>query len=99
MSYSLSWTTRAEETFNKNIEYLELEWSNSVLNKFLDRVEYTLENISDNPYLYPLHNSSKDIRRCIINGRIILYFRIIDDNTIDLITFFNTWQNPDKLEF
>jgi hypothetical protein len=48
MSYSLSWTTRAEETFNKNIEYLELEWSNSVLNKFLDRVEEVLEKSAKN---------------------------------------------------
>ena len=99
MSYNLNWTTRAEESFELNIEYLEIEWSNSVLNKFLDRVDEVLEKISDKPYLYPLHNSSKDIRRCIINGRIILYFRIIDDTTIDLITFWNTWQNPDKLEF
>ena len=99
MSYSINWTTQGEQTFNQNIEYLKREWNIVVLNKFLDSVEEILEKISSNPYLYSLLNSTKDIRRCILNGRIILYFRIVDNNTIDLITFWNTYQNPNKLDF
>ena len=96
MSYSINWTTRGEETFNKNIKYLEQEWYNTVLNEFLDRVESAIRKICDNPLLYPLHDPSKNIRRCIINGRIILFYKIIDDATIDILLFWNTSQNPDK---
>ena len=99
MSYSINWTSRGELTFNQNIEYLEQEWNNTVLNQFLDKVDAVLERISTNPFLYPFHKPSKNIRRCIINGRIILYYRIINDATIDILLFWNTYQNPDKLVF
>ena len=99
MSYLVNWTSRAEYTFDQNIQYLDEEWSNSVLNQFPDKVEAALEKISDNPFLYPLDKPSKNIRRCIINGRIILYYRIIDDENPDLLLFCNTHQNPEKLQF
>ncbi len=98
MSYSIHWTSRGEFTFNQNIEYLEHEWNNTVINQFLDRVSAVLEKIRTNPFLFPLHNPSKNVRRCIINGRIILYYRIVDGETIDILLFWNTRQHPDKLE-
>jgi len=99
MSYSINWASRSELTFNQNIEYLEQEWNNAVLNQFLDKVAAVLERISVNPFLYPLHQPSLNVRRCIVNGRIILYYRIIDEATIDILLFWNTYQNPDKLVF
>jgi len=57
-----------------------------------------LEVIQENPYLYPLYNPSKKIRKCIIHGRIILYYRINGD-IIEILRFWNTYQNPDKLKF
>jgi plasmid stabilization system protein ParE len=97
MSYSIHWTSKGEQTFDQNIEYLEQEWNNTVINQFLDRVSDVLVNISTNPLLYPLHNAEKSIHRCIINGRIVLYYRIIEPSTIDILLFWNTSQNPDKL--
>src|SRR5271166_1019585 len=98
MSYFINWTSRGELTFYENIEYLEQEWNNAVINQFLDRVGAVLDKIRTNPFLYPLHKPSQNIRRCIINGRIILYYRIIDAATIDILLFWNTSQNPDKLD-
>lgn len=78
MSYALHWTLEAEITFNKNIEYLSAEWNDEVLDSFLDRVEETLNTITQNPLLYSLHRPSENIRKCVINERIILYFRVVD---------------------
>lgn len=98
MSYTLRWTSESARTLKQNLEYLEEEWDNKVINNFLDRVEEVLETIKDNPQLYPLHRPKDDVRKCIVHKRIILYYKIIDDQHIDLLTFWNTYQDPDKLK-
>jgi len=98
MSYFIHWTTEAKETFRQNIAYLEMDWNNTVINRFLDRVDEAIQNISENPFLYSSYQNSPDIRKCVVNKRIILYYRILDKQNIDLITFWNTYQDPDSLE-
>lgn len=98
MSVRINWTTESERTFNQNVDYLSKEWDTLVLNSFLDRVEEALEHIRSNPKLYPLHRPQENVHRCVIHERVILYYRIVDDETIDLLTFWNTAQDPDKLK-
>src|SRR5688572_28870241 len=89
----INWTSESEKTFSQNIDYLSKEWDVLVLNRFLDRVEGALENIRSNPKSYPLHRPNENVHRCVIHERIILYYRIVDDETIDLLTFWNTSQD------
>jgi plasmid stabilization system protein ParE len=98
MSYTLHWTSEAARTLEQNLEYLEDEWGNQVINNFLDRVEEVLENIRGNPQLYPLHRPKDTVRRCAVHKRVILFYKIVDDRHIDLLTFWNTYQDPDKLK-
>jgi plasmid stabilization system protein ParE len=97
MSRVLRWTTESRETFNQNLEYLSEEWDFKVINNFLDRVEEALEQIRSNPELYPLYRPTDKVYRCIIHKRVVLYYRIVDDKHIDLLTFWSTYQDPDKL--
>jgi plasmid stabilization system protein ParE len=96
MSYILRWMPRGELTFNKNIEYLEKEWDEKTLKQFLERVGSVLELIQRNPFLYPLYNPAKKIRKCVIHGRVVLYYRV-KGNSIEILWFWNTYQNPNKL--
>ncbi len=96
MSYSINWTLESELTFYHNLEYLEKEWTYAVINEFLDRVDDVINKIKNNPKLYPLHR--RDVHKCIINERIILYYRVVDNKTIELLTFWNTYQNPESLD-
>ena len=98
MSYTLRWTRESRTTFDQNIEYLSEEWDHLVINNFLDRVEEVLEQIKSHPELYPLHRSKERVYRCVVHKRIILYFKIVDEAHIDLLTFWNTYQDPDKLK-
>ena len=98
MIVRINWTTESETTFNQNLDYLSKKWDVAVLNRFLDRVEEALERIQANPKLYPSHRPEDNVHRCVIHERIILYYRIVDDETIDLLTFWNTAQHPDKLK-
>ena len=97
MTPILRWTSESKRTFNQNLEYLSKEWDNSVINNFLDRVESVLEQIMRNPELFPQYRPKDNIRKCVVNKRIILFYKIVDEAHIDLVTFWNTYQNPDKL--
>ena len=98
MTPILRWTSESKRTFNQNLEYLSKEWDNSVINNFLDRVESVLEQIKSNPELFPKYKTKANIHKCVVNKRIILFFKIVDEKHIDLVTFWNTYQNPDKLK-
>jgi plasmid stabilization system protein ParE len=98
MIFTVIWTPRAEETFNKNIEYLEQDWDNQVLQAFFNRVDEVVDTMAQDPQLFPLHKSSKVIRRCVVTEHITLYYKLKNDFTIDLLTFWNVYQNPKKLK-
>lgn len=97
MSRRVNWTPESEKTFNQNLEYLANDWDNTIINDFLDRVEVVIEKIKSNPRLYPEHRAETRIHKCVIHERIVLYYKIVDEDRIDLLTFWNTYQNPDKL--
>ncbi|MFM8912018.1 MAG: hypothetical protein ACKOE6_03725, partial [Flammeovirgaceae bacterium] len=73
------------------------DWGNQVVNDFLNRVDEVLELVSVNPSVFPLHRPSEKIHKFIVNKRIILYFRIVNERQVDLLTFWNTYRDLDKL--
>jgi plasmid stabilization system protein ParE len=83
MSFSIHWTDYAVQSFKQNIEYLHQDWSIAVVNSFIDRVDEVIGLVSQNPYLYPLHRPKDGIRKCVVHPRIVLYFKIVDKQTID----------------
>jgi plasmid stabilization system protein ParE len=97
MLVELIWTSKAEQTFDSNIEYLEKEWSDQVVNDFIDRVEEVVDIIQDTPKLYPLHKKSDTIRKCKVTEQITLYYRV-ENTSIKLLIFWNVYQNPKKLK-
>lgn len=98
MSRILRWTPESKKTFNQNLEYLSVEWDNQVINNFLERVEEVLEQIRSNPKLYQLYRPKDKIYKCVVHKRIVLYYRIVDSKHVDLLTFWSTYQDPDKLK-
>jgi plasmid stabilization system protein ParE len=90
------WTPESERTFNENIEYLAESWSVKTIHKFIDRVDQVIDNLADNPEKYPFHRKKDQVRRCVVNKHITLFFRVYPDR-IDLLTFWNTHQDPDRL--
>ncbi len=99
MSFIINWTPESERTFIQNLEYLSSDWDTLVINKFLDRVEEVLNTIKSNPRLYPTHKTRKNVHRCVVHERIVLYYLIVNEEVIDLLTFWNSYQDPNKLKF
>lgn len=99
MAYSIIWTEESEHTFTENVDYLSLSWDLITINKFLDRVDEVILTIKDNPKLYPLYQKKTNVRKCVVNKHITLYYKIVNESRIDLLTFWNTHQNPDYLKY
>ncbi len=98
MSYTLKLTVKARNSYAQNLDYLHKEWGSKVTLDFIDRVDTVLQTIIQNPYLYPTYLSSKSIHKCAVHNRIILYYRI-KGNVIEILRFWNTYQDPKKLKF
>jgi plasmid stabilization system protein ParE len=97
MTYELIWTPRSIRTFDSNIEYLREEWSDQLLKEFLQRVSDVLGNLKSNPQVYSLHDQARQVHRCVIHPRIVLYYRV-KAQRVDLLVFWNTYQNPRRLK-
>jgi plasmid stabilization system protein ParE len=95
---AINWTPEAERTFLQNLEYLSYRWNNKVITDFINKVDDAIQVIASNPKAFPSHNSTLNIHKCVVTPQITVYYRIVDDQTIDLLTFWNNYQNPDKLK-
>lgn len=98
MSFIIKWSDKAKTSFNENIDYLREDWNEQVLIDFLDRVDEVLNKIEYDPLLYPLYKHIQNIHKCVVSGQITLYYQISDEKNIDLIVFWNVYQNPKKLK-
>jgi hypothetical protein len=96
--FQVNWTEDAEITFASNIKYLQNDWNDVVIDNFLYRVDEVIEKISANPKQYILYKKRKAIYRCVVTEQIVLYYKILDNLTIDLLVFWNVYQNPKRLK-
>lgn len=96
MNYSVKWMPEAEITYAMVIEYLEENWTIKEINNFLDRTDEVVNFIAQNPKQY-LYSKKKDVYRAVVTKQISLYYRV-NLNAIELLIFWDTRQNPNKLK-
>lgn len=100
MVYEVIWTIKAINSYGGNIEYLKSEWSQKEAQNFISVVEKKLAILSLQPYIgIPASVKKSNIRYTILNKRMSLVYRVKPRNKqIELILFWNTYQNPAKLK-
>lgn len=94
MAYEIVWLPKAEMTFEGIISWLQTNWTDREISNFVARTNVVLDMIRINPKLYRGAGKRK-IREVVINKQIILLYRI-KSNKVELLTFFDTRQNPNK---
>ncbi len=99
MVFQIKWTERSIITYGKNIEYLKTGWSDAVVQKFKNEVQKRLAVLSEHPYIGVARNAKqKNIRQLVIHKRLLLIYHVKPTkDRIDLVTFWNTYQHPQKL--
>ena len=95
MKLPVIWTPEAESSFQEQINILEADWPEPTFRKFIDRVFDTIDRISMQPEMYRAYENSGNIRVCVINRNISLYYKI-KESQIDLLFFWPNRNDPEK---
>ena len=79
-------------------EYLLENWNSKVRNDFFEKLTAKFEQISNFPKSCVQSEKRKGLFKCVLTKQTTFYYRITENNEIEIITFFDTRQNPDKLK-
>jgi plasmid stabilization system protein ParE len=95
MSFSIRWTTKAQESFGHIIRYLEEYRSEKQVRKFISVVNITLKRTADFPYMFEASTSNPSIRKGFVTKQCSFFYQI-DRDAIALLYF---WDNRRKPRF
>jgi plasmid stabilization system protein ParE len=91
----IKWSALAVKSYVDNIGYLEKEWSQKEVDHFIKAVQRKIFSLSLQPLSASITNKRRNLRKTVINKRIILIYRYKSrSNEIELVRFFNTYQHP-----
>jgi plasmid stabilization system protein ParE len=89
----------AESKLLKLSEYLLEEWNLKTRDKFISKLNDKIEQISKQPDSCPKSSEFKNLYKCVVTKQTTFFYRIIAERKeIEIITIFDTRQNPDKLK-
>ncbi|MCE7039939.1 type II toxin-antitoxin system RelE/ParE family toxin [Dyadobacter sp. CY312] len=100
MAFEIVWTIKAVDTYAANIEYLKEEWSDKEVRKFAFLTKRKLEVLKRFPFSGISQSSANENIRCtVLHKRVNLIYRVNSvKGKIELLLFWNTWQNPSKFK-
>lgn len=79
------------------IEYLVTEWGESSKEKFLKKLEITIDRISKFPDSNQMSNELGGIFKCVVSRQTSLVYRMKIDE-VEIITIFDNRQDPKKIK-
>jgi len=89
----------AESKLLKLSEYLLEEWNLKTRDKFISKLNDKIIQISNQPESCPKSSEFKNLYKCVVTKQTTFFYRIIAERKeIEIITIFDTRQNPDKLK-
>ncbi|WP_409415414.1 type II toxin-antitoxin system RelE/ParE family toxin [Flavobacterium sp. PS2] len=90
------WTESAKLDYWGNIEYLEREWTLTNVYSFIDKTNDLIELlIKENLVFKP--TKYKNIFQVPVTKQIVLFYKVLDNNDIELLRFWNAYQDPKSL--
>ncbi len=95
--YSINISPHAKEDILNIIIHLKGNWGPKVVEEFLQKLVVFYRLILINPKLFGYYNKRQKIRKYVITKHNTIYYRIKKDE-VQIITVFDTRQNPAKLK-
>ncbi|HAF29662.1 MAG TPA: type II toxin-antitoxin system RelE/ParE family toxin [Bacteroidales bacterium] len=98
MPKQLIWSPLAEQDFESILKYVSQNWGFVVTRNFIERIDRLTNHISIHPRLFPLVNTKRKVRKCVVTKHNTLFYRE-KDKRIEILRIFDTRQNPEILKF
>ena len=95
MALEVVWTENAIQDYKLVIDYLLLEWSLPVAEKFAETLDRRIDVLSRFPNIGIASTKDLSIRSIVITKHNKLYYRLLSDK-IEILNIFDTRQNPQK---
>ena len=80
------------------LDYLQLNWNNRIINRFINKVDDNINLILEDHKIFPIINEELQIRKSVISKQNTLYYRE-NAGRIEIVRLFDSRQNPNKLKF
>lgn len=93
---SVVWTKTSELTLDEIVDYIRNKFGSLISEKYYFDVLQTIENIENNPKLFPIFQDKTQTRKAIINKKTILYYQI-ETGTIYFLAFYEVRNGTHKL--
>lgn len=94
MAAQIRWSDNARQDYKNVVDYLLRDWNEDIALRFIELVEYKIENIAKHPFT-GLPSKHSDIRSISITKHNRLYYKISKD-WLEIVNIFDTRQHPDK---
>ena len=98
MALEIEWSKRADNSFDRIIDYLNAEWGDHVVQVFVRKTYDFLEILAEFPEIGSLQVQEKGIRGFTLIRQVIVFY-MVKGNSIILIDFFDTRQDPKKKKY
>ena len=95
-TYSVVWSEEAVKNLSKILLFLEENWTEKEIRKFVTKLEKLISIIENQPETFPKAAKS-DIHKAVLTRQVTLYYNAGKD-IIHIITLFDSRQNPKKLK-
>jgi len=90
MALKVRLSDRARADIEEIANYLGDSWSETVKLDFLMRLTDQLKLISEMPYIFKSSQTKNGLRECVLNKHTIIYYQVVNDEMIQVITIRNT---------
>jgi plasmid stabilization system protein ParE len=98
MAYKVIVNKRGGKRLISILDYLNENWGTAVTNDFLGKVEKILLLLEESPFVGAPSNKNPYVRRILITKHNRMYYKVNGD-TVFVLNFFDTRQNPEKNKF
>ncbi|SEG03154.1 Plasmid stabilization system protein ParE [Halpernia humi] len=97
--FQVKWTDEAEEKYFETLEFwIENNKSTTYSKKIVNEVIYTESLLKDNPLIGQIVEGTKDeVRRVLVLYNYSIFYRI-NENIIEIISFWANKMNPEDLK-
>jgi len=98
MALEIFWSKRADNKFDKILDYLSTEWGERVTSAFVKKVYDFLDVLVEFPEIGTLENVERNIRGFVIVRQITIFYKV-SGTSIILLNFFDNRQSPRKKRY
>ncbi len=91
----VQWTETARKSLQETSDFILELWNSKINDRFIEQVDYRIEQIKQNPELGPSFENT-NFRRLTIHKTVSLFY-VDEPKYIKLLVIWDTRQDPDQL--